>query len=110
MMEEKNFYLTREGLKKIRREFEDLKQIKLMKTKGEAPVILHSEDVNPEYIALQEDLGLLDIRLAELEAILKNARIIRAPAKGAPTAVNLGATVFVDVNGKDSKFTIVGTL
>jgi len=110
MIEEKNFYLTRQGLKKIKKEFEELKQIKLSKTKGEAPVIMHSEDVNPEYLALQEDLGLLDIKLSEIETILKNARIIKNPAKTAQSAVDLGATVLVDINGKNTEFTIVGTL
>ncbi|MCU0652921.1 MAG: GreA/GreB family elongation factor [Candidatus Pacebacteria bacterium] len=110
MIEEKNFYLTREGLKKIKREYEELKQMKLSKTKGEAPVILHSEDVNPEYLALQEDLGLLDIKLADLEVILKNAKLIKAPAKTMQDAVGLGATVMVDTNGRENEFTIVGTL
>ena len=108
--EEKNFYLTRQGLKKIKKEYEELKQIKLSKTKGEAPAILISEDVNPEYLVLQEDLGLLDIKLAEIETILKNARIIKNPPKDAPLTVDLGATVMVDHNGKNSEFTIVGTL
>ena len=110
MLEEKNFYLTRQGLEKVKREYEELKQIKLSKTKGEAPVILHSEDVNPEYIALQEDLGLLDIKLADLELILKNARLIKTPAKNEQMAVGIGATVMVDINGRDNEFTIVGTL
>jgi transcription elongation factor GreA len=110
MIEEKNFYLTRQGLKKIKKEYEELKQMKLSKTKGEAPVILHSEDVNPEYLALQEDLGLLDIKLADLEIILKNAHLIKTPAKTEQTSVGIGATVMVDINGKDSEFTIVGTL
>jgi transcription elongation factor GreA len=110
MIEEKSFYLTRQGLKKIKKEYEELKQIKLSKTKCEAPVILHSEDVNPEYLALQEDLSLLDIKLSEMETILKNADIIKSPAKTAQVAVDLGATVLVDVNGKNNEFMIVGTL
>jgi transcription elongation factor GreA len=109
-MEEKSFYLTRAGLKKIKKEYEELRQIKLLKTKGEAPTILHSEEVNPEFIALQEDLGLLDIRMAEIETILKNTRIIKNPPKAALASVNLGATVAVDINGKNNEFTIVGTL
>jgi len=110
MIEEKNFYLTRQGLNKIKKEYEELKEMKLSKTKGEAPVILHSEDVNPEYLALQEDLGLLDIKLADLEVILKNARLIKTPAKNERESVGIGATVMVDINGKDNEFTIVGTL
>jgi transcription elongation factor GreA len=110
MMEGKSFYLTRQGLKKIKKEYEELRQIKLAKTKGEAPAILHSEDVNPEFIALQEDLGLLDIKLSEIEKILKNARIIKNPVKTAQASVDLGATVLVDINGKNNELTIVGTL
>ena len=110
MLEEKNFYLTRQGLEKVKKEYEELKQIKLSKTKGEAPVILHSEDINPEYIALQEDLGLLDIKLADLEVVLNNVRLIKNPAKNDQAAVGIGATVMVDINGRDNEFTIVGTL
>lgn len=109
-MEEKNFYLTRQGLKKINADYEALKQIKLAKTRGEAPAILHSEDVNPEFIAFQEDLSLLDIKLVELGNIIKNARLIKAPAKNSQKEVGIGATVRVDINGKDQELTLVGTL
>ncbi len=107
-MEKNCFYLTRAGLQKIKKEYQDLKQIKLAKTKGEAPAIVHSEEVNPEFIALQEDLELLDIKLAELENVLKNACLIKNSPKAA--TVGLGATVLVDVNGKPHEVTIVGTL
>ena len=110
MLEEKNYYLTRQGLKKVKKEYEELKQIKLSKTKGEAPGVLHSEDVNPEFLALQEDIGLLDIKMAGLETIIKNAHLIKAPAKDSQAAVDLGAKVLVDINGRDNEFTIVGTL
>jgi Transcription elongation factor len=59
---------------------------------------------------LQEDLGLLDIKLSEIEKILKNARIIKNPVKTAQASVDLGATVLVDINGKNNELTIVGTL
>lgn len=110
MIEEKKYYLTREGLRRIKKEYDELRQMKLSKTRGEAPVILHSEDVNPEYLALQEDLGLLDIKLTELETILKNAQLIKAPPKTSQEIVGLGATVLVDINGSNDEFTIVGTL
>ncbi len=110
MLEEKSYYLTRQGLKKIKKEYEDLKHIKLSKTRGEVPVVLHSEDVNPEFLALQEDLGLLDIKMAELEIIIKNAQLIKNPGENGQTAVDLGAKVLVDINGRDNEFMIVGTL
>lgn len=110
MSEERKFYLTKEGLEKLKKEHKDLKELKLAKTKGESPKILHSEDFNPEYLAFQEDLSFLQIRLVELENILKNANIIKPPAKEKQNIVNLGATVFVEVDGQKDEFTLVGSL
>ena len=109
-MEEKKFYLTKEGLEKIKKEYQNLKNLKLSKTKGEVPKIWHSEDLNPEYLAFQEDLSFLESRVAELEYILKNAELIKLPPKGKQNVINLGARVLVEVNGQTDEFTIVGSL
>jgi len=111
MVEEKKFYLTKEGLERMKKEYQGLKELKLAKTKGESPKILHSEDLNPEYLAFQEDLSFLEIRLSELENILKNAELIKLPpAKEKQKMVNLGATVLVEVDGQKDEFTLVGSL
>jgi|SRR3989338_5057517 len=107
---QKKFYLTKEGLEKIRKDYEDLKNLKLSKTKGEVPKIWHSEDLNPEYLAFQEDLEFLESRLNDLEYITKNAELIKPPAKGAQNSIDLGATVMVQVDGQTDEFTLVGTL
>jgi len=109
-MEEKKFYLTKEGLEKIKKEYRDLKNLKLSKTKREVPKIWHSEDLNPEYLSFQEDLSFLETRLAELEYILKNAQLIKPPLKEKQKVINLGARVLVEVDGQNDEFTIVGTL
>ena len=72
MATEKIFYLTKEGLEKIKKEHEELRKLKLSKTKGEIPKIWHSEDLNSEYLSFQEDLSFLESRITELEYILKN--------------------------------------
>jgi len=110
MEEEKRYYLTKEGLEKIKKEYEDLKQIKFAKTKGDVPRVLQSEDLNAEYLAFQEDIGFLDSRITELEHILKNTEMIKNPHKDKQNAIGLGATVLVDVNGQSDEFTIIGTL
>ena len=111
MPEEKNFYLTKEGLEKIKKEYKILKSLKLAKTKGESPKILHSEDLNPEYFAFQEDLSFLEAKLTELEGIFKNINLIKPPPKEKQKFVNLGATVTLkEINGQINEFTIVGTL
>lgn len=110
MAEEKKFYLTKEGLEKIKMECQDLKNLKLSKTKGEIPKIWQSEDLNPEYLSFQEDLSFLESRIAELEYILKNAELIKPPPKERQNIVNLGARILVEVDGQKDEFEIVGTL
>jgi transcription elongation factor GreA len=110
MAEEKKFYLTKEGLEKIKKEYQDLKNLKLSKTKEEIPKIWHSEDLNPEYLSFQEELSFLETRLSELEYILKNAELIKPPLEREQNVINLGARVTVEVDGQDNEFTIVGTL
>ena len=106
----KKFYLTKEGLERMKKEYQDLKNLKLSKTKGEIPKIWHSEDLNPEYLSFQEDLNFLESRIAELEYILKNAELIKPPPKEKQNIINLGATVTVEVDGQTDEFEIVGTL
>ena len=105
------FYLTKEGLERIKKEHQDLQRVKLAKTKGESPQTWHSEDINPEYLSFQEDLSFLESRISELEHILKNVELIKAPPKGEQNTVNLGATVTLEESdGQINEFMIVGTL
>jgi len=107
----KKFYLTKEGLAKIEREYQELKKIRFAKIKGESPKIWHSEDLNPEYLSFQEDLNFLESRIAELEYILKNIELIKNPPKEKQNIVDLGATVTLEeADGQINEFMIVGTL
>jgi len=103
------FYLTKHGLEELNKEYEDLKKIRMTKTKGEAPNIWESEDLNPDYISFKEDIELLETRLLELENVLKNSEIIRKPAGKKAETVDLGATVLVEVAGDKDEFTLVGS-
>jgi transcription elongation factor GreA len=110
MPEEKKYYLTKEGLIKLRAEYRHLKKIKTSKTKGEFPRVWQSEDLNPEYLSFQEDMAFIDTRLIELNNVLKNYQLIKIPPKEKRNLVNLGATVVVEVDGQIDEFTIVGSL
>lgn len=110
MAKEKKFYLTKEGFEKIKKEYEDLKNLRLKKIKREKPQILHSEDLNPEYFTFQEDMDLLEFRIDELRDILDNVEIIKAPPKNLQHIVHLGATVTLEEEGKFNEFMIVGSL
>lgn len=110
MIEERKFYLTKEGLEKLKKEYLELKKLKIAKTNGESPKVLQSEDLNPEYLSFREDLNFLEVRLIELESILKNAIIIKPPVAEQKDSITLGATILVDVDGQNDEFQIVGTL
>jgi transcription elongation factor GreA len=110
-MAENKYCLTKEGLAKIRKDYEFLLKFRNTKTTGEVPSIWHSEDVNPEYLSFQEDMGVLEARLTEYEDILKNAELITLPPKDKRTTVCLGATVTLEEEpGKIvNEYTILGT-
>jgi len=110
MTERNNFYLTKEGLVQIKREYEDLKKLRVAKVKNDVPNLLESEDLNPDYIAFQEDLNFLESRLEELEMIIEKACIIKKPPKAQKNKIDLGATVDVSIDGHKAEFVIVGTL
>src|SRR3990167_7382821 len=110
MMTMNRFYVTKKGLEKVKAEYEKLRDFKRQKTMGETPNLLHSEDANPEYLAFQEDMSLLDARLAEYENILQNAELIVRPLRSKQNVVDLGARVTVEVAGQSDEFEIVGTL
>lgn len=111
MISEKKFYLTKKGLDKVKKEHDLLKNLKYAKTTGEFPSVLHSEDLNPEYLAFQEDIGFLDSKIIELENVIKNVELIKLPQKNKREIVDLGATVKLEeTGGKLNEFMVVGTL
>lgn len=109
-MTEKRFYLTKQGFENFKKEYQQLLYIRGFKTKEESPQFWHSEEINSEYLSFWEDLNLLEIRIAELENILKNIEIITFPPKNKQNIINLGAQVKVKIDGQTDEFTIVGPL
>jgi transcription elongation factor GreA len=110
-MEEKKFYLTKQKLKELEKEHESLVAFEKSKTIGEeAPRVLESEDLNPEFLSFQEDMSFLRSRITELENILSNHEIIKNPPKQREKTIGLGARVLVSVDGKKDEFVIMGTL
>ncbi len=106
----KRFFLSPEGLTRIKQEYENFKRLKFLKTSNELPQMMESEDLNADYLAMQEDISLLEAKIAEMEAVLKNARLIKAPPKEMQDIIDLGATVAVEVNGQKAELRLVGCL
>ena len=110
MVREKEYYLTEQGLIKLKAEYQHLRKLKSTKMKGEVPTVWHSEDLNPEYLSFQEDVGFLEVRLTDLDKILRNVKLIKTPQKEKRDVIDFGATVMVEVDGQKDEFTIVGSL
>jgi len=107
----KTYYLTKEGLEKIKKENEDLQNIYRKEVLKEAPSILEGDTLNPDYSFFQENLEELEKRIEELNFILKNYKIIKRPSKEEQDRVNLGAKVVLkNGSSKEEEYRIVGTL
>ncbi len=102
------YNLTEEGLKKVKKELEQLIKVRKEKTKGHVPEVLHSEDLNPEYLDFREKMHFLEKKITKLEEVVKNAEIIIPPEDKSKVA--LGAKVLIEADGQEDEFIIVGSM
>jgi len=110
-MAAKVFFITKEKLQELKKEYKELLDLERQKTIGEeAPKIFESEDLNPEFVSFQEDIGFLRSRIDEVKNIIDNHELIKNPPKDKVSFVDIGARVKVDIGNQKDEFTIVGTL
>ena len=74
----KQTVLTSEGLKKLEEELDELKSVKRREVAEKIKVALGYGDLseNSEYDEAKNEQGLIEARIAEIEAPLKNVKII----------------------------------
>lgn len=100
--------LTKEGLKKLKKELEDLKQnkrpavIQRIKTAKEFGDL--SE--NAEYEDAKNQQSFIEGRIQELEGMMKRAKIIQEVKESGQ--VNIGNKVTVECEGEKTTYEIVG--
>lgn len=104
----KNTYLTRKGLSEAKSELEYLKKVKRAEIAQKIHQAREYGDLteNSEYDQAMEDQSLAENRIAELEEILKHAKIISEEHDN--QFVVIGSTVRVDMDNEVDEFTIVG--
>ncbi len=61
---------------------------------------------NQEYTDARAEQKTVENRIIEIQEILKNAAIIKAPKKG--DKITIGASVVIDMGGKEFTYTLVG--
>lgn len=107
-MDTKKIYLTKEGLKELKGEYEQLVKVKrpdILERVSQARSMGDLSE-NAEYVAAREELSFIDGRIEELEELIKQAVLIQEThSKG---MVKLGSTVTVNTKGKKEVFTVVG--
>lgn len=102
------FNLTKEGFDNLKKELAELVEQKKPKAIERLQKARSMGDLseNSEYTAAREDLNFIEQRIAELEEIIKNAKIV---GKGINKhQVELGETVILESAGQRISYQIVG--
>jgi len=99
-------YLTAEGLAKLKKELEYLKNVKRKEVSEQISFSASFGDLkeNAAYDTAKEEQGFIEGRIAELEEVLNQAKILKKNGAG---TVQLGSIVLVSSHNKKEKFQIV---
>lgn len=105
----KQVQLTKEGFQELKVELEELVNTKRPKLVERLANARAQGDLteNSDYSNAKEELEFLDGRIEELEAVLKNAQIIKN-GNGKSGGVAVGTKVTVKVNGEKHVYDMVG--
>ncbi len=109
-MADKKQYVTKQGLKKIQNELDELKQVKRKEIAERISEAKELGDLseNAEYIEAKEEQGFVESRIIELEQMLKNTELIST--KTGSSTVQVGSTITVESeSGDELTYTIVGS-
>lgn len=102
-------YLSDEGLEKLKQELQELKTggRKEIAQRLEEAKALGDLSENSEYQEAREAQELLEQKILELEATLRNA--VRIEKDDRTDQVRIGSTVVVDSGGEEQTYIIVGS-
>mgnify|MGYP003393297675 CR=1 FL=1 len=110
-MKNNNVLVTKEGLEGLKKELDELKNVKLTDVVARVSRAREDGDLseNSAYLFGKQEQEFIEGRIEELEEILKNAKLVAVNGKDKKKgAIDLGCTVTVSVNGKKQSFQIVG--
>lgn len=104
----KKFFITKEGLKKLKEELEYLQKVKRKEVSKRIKKALEEGDISEsgEYSEAKEEQAFTEGKIAEIKEKIKNASIIKKSRK---SKVELGSTIEVKMNGDTITYDIVGS-
>lgn len=103
-------YYTAEGLKKLREELDHLKSVERPKASEAIAEARDKGDLseNAEYDAAKEAQGLLEMKIAKMEEVLANARLIDESQLDTSKVLVLSTVKIKNkANGMEMKYTLV---
>jgi transcription elongation factor GreA len=105
----KEFYLTKDGVDKLKTELEDLVKTQRPQVAQELREAKEYGDLseNASWDAAKDHQSFIEGRISELEHILRNVVVIKAPRNN--TKINIGSTVHLDIENGKQIYTIVGS-
>ena len=100
--------ITKEGLQKLKAEFDELE----LKRQQAVDRVAKARDMgdlseNAEYSAARDELSFLEGRLAELQEMLRDIKTV-STSSGKKPKIDVGCKVILHVNGKKETFMLVG--
>ncbi|GAB5556813.1 MAG: transcription elongation factor GreA [Schleiferiaceae bacterium] len=103
-------YYTEEGLQNLKDELEDMKSVQRPRISAQIAEARDKGDLseNAEYDAAKEAQGLLEMKIAKLEDILANARVIDESQLDTSKVLVLSTVKLKNqANGMEMKYTLV---
>jgi len=103
-------YYTEEGLKKLREELNQLKDVERPKASQAIAEARDKGDLseNAEYDAAKEAQGLLEMKISKMEEVLANARVIDESQLDTSKALVLSKVKIKNqLNGQEMQYTLV---
>lgn len=111
-MADKQHVLTTEGLKKLQDELEELKSVKRREIADKIKVALSFGDLseNSEYDEAKNEQGIIEARIAEIEATLQNVKVLDSSDLSTEHISVGNRIVLKNLNtGEEMEFHIVGS-
>lgn len=109
MFNNRKVLLTQEGLEALKKEHQELKEVKRPKAVKRLTEARDMGDLteSSEYTAARQDLAFMDKRISELEEILKTAQVVKSSKKG-EKKVMIGSKVTLEGGKKKVIYMVVG--
>jgi transcription elongation factor GreA len=107
----KGIYLTKEGIEKLQQELKQLIEVDRKEIIKKIKETREFGDLseNAEYDEARNQQSIIEGRIEELEAILKNARVIDGGVAKGNGNIGLGSRVQVQIESMNQEFTLVSS-